>query len=109
MEVQLPLLPISGTASGTLDLTISPDTGIYFTSIFFGITPEATVSHSLVGTSDNITSVEFQKGATFSGGSILIGSSAVSGALQSVSLLDLTVVAGYQPPILEDDNVEDFS
>lgn len=103
------MLPVSGTASGTLDLTIDPDTGIYFTSIFFGVTPEATLAPVLLGESNNFTSIEFQRGATFSGGSIVIGSASPSGVLQSVDLSSLTVIAGYSEPQLADDNVEDFS
>ena len=103
------LLPVSGTASGTLDLTIDPDTGIYFTSIFLGETPEATFAPILQGGSNDFSSIEFQTGATFSGGSIVVGSVAPSGVLQSVDLSTLTVIAGYAEPQLVDDNVEDFS
>lgn len=102
------MLPVSGTASGTLDLTIDSETGVYFTSIFFGDTPEATIVSNLQGGSNNFSSIEFQKGATFSKGSVTFGSTSPSGVLQSVNLEDLTVIAGYGSPLSED-NVEDFS
>lgn len=103
------MLPVSGTASGVVDLTIDSETGVYFTSLFFGETPDATLVTNLQGGSNNFSSIEFQKGATFSGGSMIVGSTSPSGVLQSVDLSNLTVIVGYSSPPLESDNVEDFS
>lgn len=109
MEEPLSFTPVSGTASGTLDIDMTEDSGIYFTSIFFGETPVILTQHILFGGSDSFTAVEFQEGATFSGGSIVIGSSSPSGVLQVVDLENLEVIASYTTPILETDDVEDFS
>lgn len=109
MEVQLLLTPISGTASGTLDITMTEETGLYFSSIFFGDPPEVITYSVLSGTSTSFTAVQFQPDATFSGGSMVIGSSGPGGVLQVVDLEEKELLSIYETPVLHEDDVEDFS
>ena len=103
MSISKPL-PLSGTQ----DLYVTSG-GLYFTDIYYGDSPELLSLYVLYGTSDIYTAVEFQSGASFSGGSIIIGSSSPSGVLQTFDLENRTVLAVYDSPTyLLEDNVEDF-
>jgi hypothetical protein len=105
----LSLIPVSGTASGTVHLELVAEDGVYFTNILFGPPPEASTLYVLDGESNNFSSIQFQSGATLSGGSFVIGSAAPSGVLQTVNLETFEVLQSYSSPYLEDDNIEDFS
>jgi len=102
------LIPTSGTVSGSLDLYMVTG-GVYFTNIFYGYTPEAVSLDILYGESNSFSSVEFQSGSTLSGGSLVIGSYAPSGVVQTFDLGTRTVIDSHTVPELEDDNIEDFS
>ena len=108
MEVLLSLTPINTTATGTLNLDIR-EGGVYFTNIFFGESPEASTLTVLSGGSNVFSSIEFQNGCSFYLGSILIGSIAPSGVIQTFSIEHREVIDVHTVPELKDDNVEDFS
>ena len=98
----------SSPVSVTQDITFTLS-GVYFTDIYYGDTPVLEVQNVLQGGTNVFTSVQLQLGTTFSEGSILIGSAAPSGILQTLNLANRTVIDTHEVPELSLDNVEDFS
>jgi hypothetical protein len=97
-------IPVSGVQDIYFALS-----GTYFTDIYYGEAPVLETVLTLSGGTDIFTSIQVLPGATFSGGSILIGSAAPSGVLQTFDLSTRSVIDVHQSPELEEDNIEDFS
>lgn len=103
------MIPSPLPMSGTINLAYTAS-GMFFTDVYYGPEPELTTSTVLSGGSNVFSSIEFQSGASYSGGSILVGSKSPSGVLQSFDLGVRTVLGAYTyPQDLVLDNVEDFS
>ena len=88
-----------------IDYTVS---GSYFSSIYYGTAPELITLSVLSGTSNNFSHIELQTGTTWSGGSLLLGSTSSGGGLQTFDFSTRTVI-DYHSDDLETRNVEDFS
>jgi len=94
------------TLSGNLNFQ---EGGFFFTDIYYGSTPELTTLTVLSGGNNDFSSIEFQTGASFSGGSIIIGSHSANGVVQVFDMNTRTVIDVHTTPELESDNIEDFS
>lgn len=82
--------------------------GFFFSDIYYGATPEFLTLPVLSGTVDQSSFVEFQRGATYSGGSLLIGLSGSGGTLQVFDLSTRQVVSVIGSPPMVQEGVEDL-
>jgi hypothetical protein len=98
----------STPVSGTYDIEFVLG-GMFFTDIYYGETPLLLDLTVLSGATNDFSTIQFQKGATFDLGSVLIGGHSPSGTLQTFDLSTRTVIDLHTVPELESDNIEDFS